>query len=160
SLGLTIATLGMGSLIETGGMAALKAAGIAAPEIADIVKGAQIVQKATRAGKTAEEGYAAAEAAGVSKELLTHGLQTLSDASLDTGSLLSKSVVRNSVTKLLPKAGVSLKTSDRIGQGIAALTTAGFTAQQVQQAAELSPQFLDAIKDGDYEKAKRLGVNI
>lgn len=36
----------------------------------------------------------------------------------------------------------------------------GFTTQQAAGLIKESPQFLDAIKDGDYEEAKRLGVNL
>lgn len=159
SLAIAIGTLGSGSLVEVGGATALRGVGMAASEIGEVTKGAQIVADTLKAGRTAQEGMAAAEAAGINPEILTKGLQTLKDASLDTSSLLSKGLVRNAGTKFASSLGLGAKEADMAGQGLQFLTSAGFTAQQALQAAELFPRVLDAIRAGDYEEAERLGVD-
>lgn len=151
SIALTIGTLGLGGLVEAGGASVLRTVGMAAPEIEEVTKGAQIVKDATSAGHTFQEGLEAAKAAGVDPATLTKGLQALKAASLDSSSLLSKGIVRNSATALASKLGLSAKTADTVGQGLQFLTTAGFTAQQATQAAELSPRVLDALKDAAEE---------
>lgn len=45
-------------------------------------------------------------------------------------------------------------------RGLRALVDAGFTAQGAIQAAKESPRVLDALKDGDYDTAKRLAVHV
>jgi hypothetical protein len=45
-------------------------------------------------------------------------------------------------------------------QGLKFLTEAGFTAQQAAGVIQESPRVLDALKQGDYETAKRLGVHV
>jgi hypothetical protein len=45
-------------------------------------------------------------------------------------------------------------------QGLKFLTEAGFTAQQAYGVIQESPRVLDALKEGDYETAKRLGVHV
>lgn len=44
-------------------------------------------------------------------------------------------------------------------RGMKSLVDAGFTAQNAYQAVRESPRVLDAIKDGDYDTAKRLAVS-
>lgn len=159
SIALTLGTFGLGGLVESGGMSALRAVGLGAPEIAEVTKGAQIVADATKSGKTFQEGLSAAQAAGVDPATLTKGLSALKDASLDSSSLLSKGIVRNGATQLASKVGLSAKAADTVGQGLQALVAGGFTVQQAQQAAELSPKVLDALRDGDYQQAERLGID-
>jgi hypothetical protein len=45
-------------------------------------------------------------------------------------------------------------------RGLKALVDAGFTAQGALQAAKESPRVLDALKEGDYDTAKRLAVHV
>lgn len=159
SLAIAIGTLGSGSLVEAGGATALRGAGMAASEIGEVTKGAQILAETLKAGRTAQEGMAAAEAAGVNPDVLNKGLQALKDASLDSGSLLSKGLIRNAGTKVASSLGLAAKDADTVGQGLQFLTSAGFTAQQALQAAQLSPRVLDALRDGDYQEAERLGID-
>jgi hypothetical protein len=130
-----------------------------ASELSEVTKGAQILTDAAKAGKTAAEGVQAAQDAGINPATLTKGLQALKDASLDNTSLLSKGLARNLGTQVASKLGMSAKAADTVGQGFQFLTAAGFTAQQAQQAAELSPRVLDALHDGDYATAERLGID-
>lgn len=65
---------------------------------------------------------------------------------------------------LLPKGlkilGATEKTAPIYAKGLKVLVDAGFSAPLVYNLAHQSPQFLDALKDGDYETAARLGTNI
>jgi hypothetical protein len=158
SIALTIGTFGMGGLIESGGMSALRAIGMAAPEIADVAKGAQILSDATKAGKTVQEGMAAAQAAGVDTANLTKGLDALKTASLTPDSLLSKGLLRNGGTQVAlklaeaaPQLGISAHTADLIGRGLGAATSIGMTSQQLYSAAMSSPRVFDALKDAEEE---------
>lgn len=45
-------------------------------------------------------------------------------------------------------------------RGLKALVDVGFTAQGAVQAAKESPRVLDALKEGDYDTAKRLAVHV
>lgn len=45
-------------------------------------------------------------------------------------------------------------------RGAKALLSAGLTGTQVAQVVQESPRVLDALKEGDYETAKRLAVNV
>src|SRR5258708_5657844 len=45
-------------------------------------------------------------------------------------------------------------------QGMRTLVEAGFTGQQIYGAIHESPRLLDALKYGDYESAKRIGVHV
>lgn len=159
SLAIAVGTLGSGSLIEAGGATALRGAGMAASEIGEVTKGAQILADTLKTGRTVQEGMEAAQAAGVNPDVLNKGLQALKDASLDSGSLLSKGIIRNAGTKVASSLGLAAKDADTVGQGLQFLTSAGFTAQQAIQATQLSPRVLDALRAGDYQEAERLGVD-
>src|SRR5260370_41679438 len=45
-------------------------------------------------------------------------------------------------------------------QGVRTLMEAGFTGQQIYGAVHESPRLLDALKYGDYETAKQIGVHV
>ncbi|MBS1816214.1 MAG: hypothetical protein JSS87_15190 [Acidobacteria bacterium] len=160
SLLLTIGTLGTGGLVESGGVAALRTAGLGAEEIGGIAKGAKILSDANKAGRSLSEGLDLAEQAGVNRDLLQRGLSALKDAGFTTDSLTSKGMIRRGGAAGLRVLSVSPLKAETVATGLQALTDAGFTAQQAMQAAELSPKVLDALKDGDYKEAERLAVNV
>lgn len=56
--------------------------------------------------------------------------------------------------------GVSAEAAPYVVRGVKSLTDLGFTGQAVSSLMTQSPAFLDALKDGDYERAARLGTNI
>lgn len=60
----------------------------------------------------------------------------------------------------LKVVGVSAADAPIVTKGLKVLMDSGFTAQAVTGLVTQSPQFLDALKDGDYETASRLGTNI
>ena len=60
----------------------------------------------------------------------------------------------------LKAAGVSAEAAPFVAHGAKALLDLGFTGQAVRGLITQSPQFLDALKDGDTESAARIGTNI
>lgn len=66
----------------------------------------------------------------------------------------------NAVPAVLRSVGVSAEASPYVARGLKVMMDAGFTGQMLTGLVTQSPQFLDALKDGDYETATRLGVNI
>lgn len=159
SIALTLGTFGAGGLIESGAMSVLREAGLAGAELADVTNGAKVLSQAVKAGHTFDEGLEAARAAGVNPDTLMKGLDALKKANLGNESLTASGIIRSGGSAALRKLGVTAATSDKVGAGLQALVSAGFTAQNALQAAELSPKVLDALKDGDYETAERLGID-
>jgi hypothetical protein len=60
----------------------------------------------------------------------------------------------------LKALGVNELAAPVVAGSVNTLMTAGFTAQMIGSLITQSPQFLDALKDGDVEQATRLGTNI
>src|SRR2546422_3605959 len=55
---------------------------------------------------------------------------------------------------------VGLKEVPVVVQGIRALIAGGLTVQQAHQVIQESPRVLDALREGDYDTAKRLAVHV
>lgn len=160
SIALTVGTLGAGGLAESAGASVLKTVGIEGAEaISNITKGARILAEAEKAGKGAEEGFAAAKAAGVNVDQLVEGMSALRQANLGKDSLLTNGLIRRGGGAVLRKFGVGAAKADNVAQGIQTLVNAGFTVQNAYSAVENSPKVLDALKEGDYETAKRLAID-
>ncbi|MCU1301738.1 MAG: hypothetical protein JWQ87_2022 [Candidatus Sulfotelmatobacter sp.] len=153
---LTIGTMGSGGLLETAGGAALKAAGLAASDVEEVTKGAQIVQKTLRAGKSGEAIDTALEAGGVSKSKLNAAEQVLRDAKLNTDSLFHHGIVSSVISSGLRTSGVDIAAAQKVGKTAQGLMDIGFSAQGIYQAAQASPRVLDALREGDYDTAVRL----
>lgn len=159
SLALTIGSFGAGGLAESAGASVLRSAGLAASDIGEVTKGAAILADTLKTGRTAADGLAAAEAAGINPATLTKGLQALDDAKLGTDSLLTNGLIRRGGGAILRQFGVGTAKADTFAQGIQSLVNGGFTVQNAYSAVENSPRVLDALKDGDYEEAKRLAID-
>jgi hypothetical protein len=61
---------------------------------------------------------------------------------------------------VLGSIGVSKNAAKTVAATAKLLMTAGFSTQMIGGLITQSPQFLDALKDGDIENATRLGTNI
>lgn len=145
-------------LFETGGAAFLaREAGMTADEIGQVTKGSEFIAKAAQAGKTAAEGLADASAAGIDPDTVTKGLTALKQAGLTPEALLSNGLVRRVGSSML-RSAVGAAKAEQYGAGLQGLMDAGFTAQMLYGAAIQSPRFLDAVRDGDWEKAKELAI--
>lgn len=159
SIALAVGTFGTGSLLESGGMAALKAAGMEAEEIAQVTKGSDILAKAIKMGHNPETAYAAMSGFGIDPALVKTGLDTLAKSGLNPEAMLANGVIRRTGGAMLRTAGVDIGTADKVANFAQFALDAGFTAQNAYGAVVAAPQVLDAIKEGDYETAKRLGID-
>lgn len=163
SLAFAIGTFGESWGIELGstaGVAALKTAGMGAEEVGQMVKGSQIFAKALKIGHDSEGALAEVAKAGFDPEVFQKGLTALSDAGLNSGSMISNGLVRRSGGAMLRSIpGVGIATADKIATWAAAGVDAGFSIQNLYSAAVLAPQVLDALKEGDNDKATRLAID-
>lgn len=155
-IALTLGTFGSGALIESGGAAALRAAGLGAEEISTVARGASVISDAVRTGRDTTE---ALEAAGLNTATVTKGLNVLQRSGMSMDSLLSGGLFRRGVGAVLRSTSVPIAKAENIARGIQALTDAGFTWQTASGALQAMPRALDALKDDDYDTAERLVVN-
>lgn len=158
-IALTLGTFGSGSLLESGGAAALKAAGMGAEEISTVAKGSQVIAKAIKMGRSADEAYAIMPGMGINPSTVLNGLDTMAKGGLKAESIIATGLVRRAGGAMLRSAGVGIGDADKISNWVQFAVDAGFTAQNAYGAAVASPRVLDAIKEGDYESAKRLAIN-
>jgi hypothetical protein len=70
------------------------------------------------------------------------------------------STVLEAAAPVFKALGVAEHEIPFISSGIKALVSGGLTAQQAVQAVQESPRVLDALKEGDYENAKRMAVHV
>jgi hypothetical protein len=159
SIALAVGTFGSSSLIEAGGMTALKAAGMGAEEIAQVTKGSEILSKAIKMGHDTETAFSVMPSFGVDPALVKTGLDTLAKSGMKAESLISGGIVRRTGTAMLNAAKVDIGTADRIAQIGQLALDGGFTLQNAYGAVVAAPQVLDALKEGDYESAKRLAID-
>ena len=162
SLALTAATFGGSGLIESAGATALKESGeFAAEEIPQILKASQAAVKAAKdlePGSTAVED--AVRATGIDPARFKTAQDVLWKNRLTENDLAGGNALENgafhiirSVVKETPVA-----TAAKMAKTATAVMNAGFTYQQLESAAAMSPRFLDALKEGDYDAAKEYGV--
>jgi hypothetical protein len=92
-------------------------------------------------------------------EDLISGLTSPLSIGLTVATLGGGTVLRGA-TAGLKAIGVAAGDAPVVARGLKVLMDSGFTAQALHGLVTQSPQFLDALKDGDYETAARLGTNI
>lgn len=154
SVALTVGTWGAAGLAESGGVAALKAAGMEAGDIAQVVKGSEFMSKAIANGHNWERGIVDAVDAGVPEATLTKGLGILDKegvAPLD--AISAPGLIRRLTSMGMRAGGVGVKTAETAGRTAQLAINAGFSAQALVGAAEGYPKVLDALKAGDTDKA-------
>jgi len=165
-LAFLLSTFGTGALWERGAIATLKEAGLSAEELANVIKGGDVAEEAIKAGKPIRE---ALHSAGVDTQAWEKGAQALArsglistpdDASV-AGALKSK---QGGITGLgawmLRQAGVSAPKAHVVAKGIQTLVDAGFEGQLAMALTQQAPAYLDALKNGDYERAAELAGDI
>lgn len=159
SLAFFVGAMGAGGLVESGASSALRAAGMAAGDIADVSKGAQILAKTARAGKPVAEAFDAMQTAGLNVDKVRAGFQALADSGMTQENILRNGIAKNTGTALLRHLGMGAAKADNVFRGIQAMIDGGFAVQNAYGAAVASPRVLDALKDGDYDTAERLAVD-
>jgi hypothetical protein len=157
SLALTIGTFGTAGFLESAGAAALREAGMSAAQIAEVAKGSEAAVAAYKESRGVTE---AVKAAGVDPALWKQGVDTLygtglKEADLTGGGLIERglsSAIRKG-SSLFPDLGLTASQAQTASKTMQTLTNAGFTYQNLQQAAQMSPRVLDALRDGDFDHA-------
>lgn len=157
-LALTIGTFGSSTLLDAGGVAALKAEGWAAKEIESVISASSLASKAIKAGHNVDKVWQGMAAVGFDVQKITEGLDIIKNAGLTPESLIATGVIRRAGSSALRQAGMGVGMAENIGQWTQAAIDAGFTVQNAYAAAITSPRVFDAIKEGDYETAKKLAV--
>lgn len=150
SIALTLATFGTAGFLESAGANVLRDAGLGAAEIADVGKGAQVVADARKAGLGIDSSL---EAAGINPTTFHTAMDTLYKSGLQESDLLGGNLVERGVSTIARKFGTTPAKAQNIAKGLQTLASAGFAGQAGVTAAEMSPRVLDALKDGDYDKA-------
>ena len=165
SIGLTAATFGTGGLLESAGMTALKQSGeFTAEELPQILKAAKVAvdtYKAVPEGATAVAD--AVRDAGVDPALWNRAQSFLHDtAHLTEHDLLGGNLMERGAFQILHKVAPDLPVAATVRAAKTANTmlNAGFTFQQLESASAMSPRFLDAIKEGDSDKAWEYGTEM
>jgi len=153
SLAFLIGTAGIGALADSGGVAALRAAKMAEPEIATIVKGSQVIAQGVKAGMTAKEAIGTLELSGINSKVVTDGLDILTKAGLSSHDLIRGGLIRQAGSAALRNLGMSVGKAELVGKTAAELVELGFASQNVYGAIVAVPAALDALKEGDTGKA-------
>jgi hypothetical protein len=156
SIAFMIGTLGSGGLIESGASSALRTAGLAADEIAEVGKGSQIMSDVLKAGKSADEGWSAIAQAGLNPQKVNAGFETIAKAGLSRESILRTGLARSAGSAMLRQVGLTAAHAEKTAATVSALIDGGFAAQNVYGAAVASPRVLDALKEEDYGTAAQL----
>jgi hypothetical protein len=155
SIGLTLATFGTGGLIESAGATALKEAGLSAVEIAQASKGAEVALEASKAGQNITN---ALTSAGIDPGAFRAAQGILYDQGLRETDLIGGNLLERGGFQALRRVGMDISQAQTASKTAQTLMNAGFTAQQLHTAVEMSPRFLDALKEGDYDHAAEYGT--
>ena len=162
SLALTAATLGGGGLVESAGATALKESGeFAAEEIPSIIRGAQA---AVQAGKDLAPGETAVadaiKATGLDPARFKTAQDVLWKNGLSESDLIGGSNLQNGAFQIIRHVvpDMPIASAQLASKTANAIMNAGFTYQQLESAAAMSPRFLDSLKEGDYDKALEYGT--
>jgi hypothetical protein len=97
---------------------------------------------------------------GIDPSLLKRGEKVLYDNGLNQTDLLGRDLAERGAFQIIRNAVPSLpiKVAARAARTAHVLMTGGFTLQQLEMASQMSPRFLDALKEGDYDHAWEYGT--
>ena len=125
------------------------------------------LQELARTGETlsaAKTGFHpiedAVREAGIDPALWKKGQDVLYKSGLTEHDLLQGNMVERGAFQILRKTvpELPIAATVRASKTANSLLTLGFTLQQLESAAAMSPRFLDALKEGDYDKAWEYGT--
>lgn len=137
----------------------LAKAGFSEDEIKDLSSASKTIQKANQDFSPVED---AVKATGVDPALWKRAQATLYNNGLTEQDLLGGNAVERGAFQILRKAvpDLPIATSVRAAKTANVLLNTGFTLQQLEVASQMSPRFLDALKEGDYDSAKEYGTEM
>jgi len=114
--------------------------------------------------KKAQEGFTPVEdavrEAGVDPDLWRRGQDVLDQHGLGVEDLLGGNALERGAFHVIHNIApeMSLGTTVKMAKTANTLLNTGFTLQQLEGAAAMSPRFFDALKEGDYDKAAEYGT--
>lgn len=162
SIALAVGTFGSSSLLEAGGVTALKAAGMGAEEIGQVVKGSEIFSRAMRLGHDAETAMGIAQEGlrlPAGSNFLQQSFETLAKAGLKPEAMIGKGIIRRAGTAAIRNMGYDLATADKVAHWAQVSTDSYFTYQNFMSMAAKFPKLVDAVKDGNYDEASRYAID-
>ena len=135
----------------------LEKAGFSEGEREALAKAADTVAEARSNFKPIEE---AVKAAGIDPAKWAQAQDILYKNGMTEQDLIGNSLLQNGAYQILRKAVPTLPIAAtvRAARTANAVLNAGFTLQQFEMAAQMSPRFLDALKAGDTDKAWEYGT--
>ena len=135
----------------------LEEAGFSDEERAALAKASDTIIDARQGFKPVE---AAVKEAGVDPALWKRAQSALYDQGLTEHDLLGGNMVERGAFQILHHTvpDLPIAVTARAAKTANALLNAGFTLQQFETASAMSPRFLDALKEGDYDKAWEYGT--
>src|SRR5437660_3114766 len=149
------------TLLSFGGAAIKEALGAeeGAAVLAEVVKASKIGEDAMKLGKTASEGIEVAVKAGaLNGEKIAQASEILKDAGLSTENVVGGGFIGRGIGSILPRFGMDAMGAAKAGTTVQALVDAKFSIDGLMFAAQASPRFLDALKEGDTQKAEELAI--
>ena len=145
-------------------MTALKESGeFGAEELPQILKAAQTAVDAYRAAPESATAIAdAVKASGVDPALWNRAQDFLYKNGLSEHDLLAGNLLERGAFQVLRKTmpDLPIAATARAAKTANTLLNTGFTLQQLESASAMSPRFLDALKEGDYDKAAEYGTEM
>lgn len=156
-IALTLGTFG-GNALESAGVSALKTT-MSAEEIAQVTSGSKILANAIKMGHDADTAYTVMPKFSIDPQVVANGLDTLAKVGMKPETLIANGIIRRTGSAMLRSSGVDIATADKVANWSQFMVDAGFTAQNAYGAVIAAPRVLDAIKEGDYETAKRLALD-
>ena len=135
----------------------LEKAGFSEADRAALAKASDTVSEARAGFKPVED---AVRDAGVDVDKWKQAQDILYKNGLTEQDLLGGNMVERGAFQILRKAVPTLPVAAtaRAAKTANAVLNAGFTYQQLEMAAQMSPRFLDALKEGDYDHAWEYGT--
>jgi hypothetical protein len=137
----------------------LEKAGLSDIQREALAKTSATIAKAREAFKPVED---AVREAGVDPALWKRGQDILYKNGLTEHDLIGGNLMERGSFQLIRKAvpTMPIAATARAAKTANYLLNAGFTYQQLEMGAQMSPQFLDALKSGDYDKAMEYGTEM
>jgi len=136
---------------------ALQKAGFSDKELKDLTKASETIQKAKADFSPVED---AVRASGADVDKWKQAQSILYDNGLTEHDLLGGDAVERGAFKIIRNTvpDMPVAAAARAAKTANTVMQAGFTYQQLQQAAAISPQFFDALKNGDTDNAWEYGT--
>lgn len=133
--------------------------GFSEDQLGQLSKASKTIQEA-KGGFTPVEDAVKSAVGDDGYNLWKQGQDVLHSNGLTEHDLIGGNALERGAFQILRKTipTMSVASAATMAKTANALLSAGFTFQQLETAAAMSPRFLDALKEGDWESAKEYGT--